>query len=124
MRKLAARMLVVVTLVVVPATPSLARGGHFGGHGHGGWHGRVIIGGPWGWDPWWGPRYPYPYGYYPPPYAVPPAVVEGSSEYIEQRPLSEERQQGYWYYCASAKAYYPTVEKCPEDWIRVPPAPQ
>jgi hypothetical protein len=48
--------------------------------------------------------------------------VSGPSEYVEQ-PRSQERLQGYWYYCASSKAYYPTVEKCREDWIKVPPAP-
>ena len=84
----------------------------------------MIIGGPWWWDPWWwGLGYPYPYVYYPPPsFAYLPA--EEPSEYIERQPSSEAQPQGYWYYCASAKAYYPTVETCPEDWIKVPPAPQ
>jgi hypothetical protein len=29
--------------------------------------------------------------------------------------------QSYWYYCPSAKGYYPTVPTCPEVWIKVPP---
>jgi hypothetical protein len=28
-----------------------------------------------------------------------------------------------WYYCASAKAYYPYVPSCPEGWKPVPAQP-
>ena len=150
MTKLATGLLLVLTLLAVPATPSLAQHGHSGGHGGfhggghgggwygggwygGGWRGGVFIGGPW-WYPWWGPLYPYaygypypyysPYGYYPPTYDL-YAPAAGPSVYMqESAPRSEERVQGYWYYCASAQAYYPTVQKCPEAWIKVPPAPQ
>ena len=95
-----------------------ARGGH-GGAGHGGGHstghrgghqhfhhrhhGAVIVGGPVFF--WWGPAYPY-WSYYPPA----PVPV-----YVEQ-PVP-----GYWYYCRSAREYYPTVPGCPEGWVRVPP---
>lgn len=112
-------------------------GGWHGGPGWhgGGWHGGVFVGGPWWYDPWWGwwpyayaygypyPYY-YPYGYYP--YGSPYPPDNGPTVYIQQQspPRSEERVQGYWYYCASAKAYYPTVQKCPEAWIKVPPAPR
>jgi len=123
----------VLTLLVVPAAPSYARGG-FGGHGgfhHGGFHhgfrGGVFIGGPWWWDPWWwGPpyAYPYPYWYYPPYGPSAPASAEGSSVYIQKPSASSEQPQGYWYYCASATAYYPYVQTCPEAWIKVPPAPR
>jgi hypothetical protein len=90
-----------------------------GWHRHGGFrhsHGAVIIGGPWSWDPpwFWGPPY-YAYGYYSPD---PPVVVdEGPQAYVQQ----SQPEQAYWYYCPSAKAYYPTVSKCPEDWVRVLP---
>jgi len=44
--------------------------------------------------------------------------------YVQQEPApAVAPPQTYWYYCASAKAYYPTVQKCPEAWIKVPPAP-
>ena len=82
----------------------------------------IIGGGPWGWGWPYGYGYPYAYSYYY-PYSAPyydysPPPVQGPSEYVQQAP------QGYWYYCASAKAYYPTVPTCPEGWIKVPPAPQ
>ena len=65
----------------------------------------------WGWPyPYW--DYPY-YGYYP----YDPYYAYGPQVYIEQAPA------GYWYYCASARGYYPTVSTCPEPWIRVAPRP-
>ena len=30
----------------------------------------------------------------------------------------------YWYYCSSARAYYPRVPTCPEPWVKVPPRTQ
>jgi len=114
-------------------------GGHGGAwHGGGGWHGSGWYGGVFIGAPWWYPYpysysypYPYPYGYYPYPYApapyyaYPPPVVEGPSVYIERAPApSAEPAQTYWYYCASAKAYYPSVQTCREAWIKVPPRPQ
>lgn len=105
--------------------------GYEGPH-DGGWH----RGGPtywWGlglglglgWDAWHyaPPYYDYPYpGYYVP--AVPPAVI------IEPRPAPETTEvpqnppaTSNWYYCESAKAYYPYVRQCPEPWRIVPPVP-
>lgn len=40
------------------------------------------------------------------------------------RAKAQQPSQSYWYYCSSARAYYPTVSTCPEDWIRVPPRSQ
>ena len=53
--------------------------------------------------------------YYPPPQVVvqPAPVIVG-----------EQPPQSYWYYCLSAKAYYPTAPTCPEVWIKVPPRAQ
>jgi len=121
-------------------------GGSHGWHGGGGWHGHnghwrgsVFVGGPWWYDPWWGWPYPhayaypyygvygYPYPYYPPPYGAGSyPYAGGSSEYVQQEPPPESGKYptGYWYYCASSKGYYPTVQQCPEDWIKVPPAPR
>ena len=119
MKKLAVSLLSVVTLLIV-AAPSQAFAWHRG------WFTgpRVVIGaGP----VWWGP----PYWYYPPPYvyAPPPVVVQQPPVYVQQPPLPPSpppapappaAAQAYWHYCASAKAYYPNVETCPEGWIKVP----
>jgi hypothetical protein len=104
-----------------------AGGGFHGGgrHGDGGWH----RGGP----AWWGvglglglgwelspfddPYYPYPGYAYPPP----PAIVEQPAAPIDAGPPTP--QQSNWYYCDSAKAYYPYVKECPEGWRTVPAAP-
>jgi hypothetical protein len=106
-----------------------AWGGQNGWHGGGwgwqsGWHGSVIIGAPW-WGPVYSYPYAYPYPYYPPYYPYPPAVVQAPSVYVQQpSAASTVPAQTYWYYCASAKAYYPNVPKCREAWIKVPPTPQ
>lgn len=107
-------------------------GGWHGGGWHGpGWYGGAFFGVPWLYPYSYSYPYPYPYGYYPYPYgpvpyyAYPPAVSEGPSVYIEREPApSAAPAQTYWYYCASTKAYYPSVQKCREAWIRVPPPPQ
>jgi hypothetical protein len=36
----------------------------------------------------------------------------------------QQPPQSYWYYCPSARAYYPTAPTCPEPWIKVPPRAQ
>jgi hypothetical protein len=105
--------LVVVLLVTLAGSPVLA-------WHHGGAH--VVIGvGPY----WWGPPYPYwwyaPYPVYAPP--PPPVIVEQPPVYV-QRPAVPEAPEGpYWYYCASARGYYPDVAQCSEPWIKVPPRP-
>ena len=124
MRSAVLASLLAVTLLLVPAAPSFAgghAGGGHGGHGfhgghefHGHFHGHaVIVGGPAFWsDPWW--YYP-PYYYYPPPQVV----VEPAPVIVE-----EQSPQSSWYYCPSAKAYYPTAPTCPEVWIKVAPLAQ
>ncbi len=90
-------------------------------------HSRVIIGfGP-AW--YWGP----PYYYYPPPvvYSPPPVVMQPPAPpvYIEQPPpqvsavptMPPQAESGYWYYCPSSNAYYPSVPSCSEAWVRVAP---
>ena len=71
------------------------------------------------WGPPWGPwYYPAPY-YYPVPVVVsPPAPVT----YIEQRSAPAE-SGSWWYYCETAKGYYPYVRECPAGWQRVAPTP-
>lgn len=103
-------------------------GGHHGGwhSGHRGWGGSVIVGAPlWWWDPLF--PYAYPYGYYPPSHYAYPSVVEQDqpSVYVQQELGSAAAPpQMYWYYCPSAEEYYPTVEKCREAWVKVPPRPE
>jgi hypothetical protein len=110
-----ARVVLAMLVLVLAASPSDGRGsaGRHSGHPH---HhrGHAFVGiGPWWWDP------PYPYWYYPPPYyyGPPQVVVEEPPVYIERQPWPP----GYWYYCASAQAYYPQVTTCNDVWIQVPP---
>ena len=128
MRKSALVSLLAVALLLVAAVPSDAWQRHRGVRGH------VFIGvGP---AFWWGPPYPY-WWYYPPPYYVyspppviyssPPVIVEQPPVYVQQPPPPAPAQpppQWYWYYCPSAQAYYPSVQTCPEAWVKVPPRPQ
>jgi hypothetical protein len=128
MRKLATVALLLVALLVVTAAPSDAwtRGFHRGGP-------HVFVG--FGFGPYY-PYYPYypygyPYGYYPPPYTYspPPVVVQEPPVYVQQPPAAvapgpqsqSVTPEAYWYYCASAKGYYPGVQTCPEPWVKVPP---
>src|SRR5439155_14347119 len=62
------------------------------------------------------------YYYY---YYAPPIVVQEPPVYIQQQPPppASSRQDVSWYYCPSAKAYYPWVRTCPETWVEVPPRP-
>lgn len=114
MRKIALVMLLVAAAVAATAAP---------GHAHGRWRGGVYI----GVGPYWGP---YPYYWYPPPYYVyrPPAVVvEEPPVYVERPPAAPPAPPAataYWYYCESAKGYYPTVPSCPEEWVKVPERPR
>ncbi len=113
-------LMLVIGLLALTVAPSHARV-------H--WHGGVFI----GVGPWWGPPYPYwwypsPYYYYPPPYYYyppPTVVIEQPPVYIQQPAPSPAPPsvpvESYWYYCQSAQAYYPSVQQCPEAWIRVPP---
>lgn len=87
------------------------------GRRHSGVRTRVFVGvGP---TFWWGP----PVWYYPPPvYAHPRTyVVEQPRIYVQQAPATGPLDPGYWYYCQSAGAYYPTAPSCPETWVKVPP---
>jgi len=126
-----------IALLAASATPSHAwrrawsgsGGGHSSGgggwHGGRGWHGghfhgRFFVGPGF----WWGAPYPYwgYYGapYYDPYYAYAPPVVQEQQTYVEAAPAPQQ-PKAYWYYCGSARAYYPTAPTCPEVWIKVPP---
>jgi len=45
-------------------------------------------------------------------------IVEQEPAYAAQQPTTP---QSYWYYCQSAKGYYPNVQSCPEAWVKVVP---
>ncbi len=80
----------------------------------------VVWGGSyWGPGPFW----------YPPPYYQPQVVVVQPQQppvYVEQNEPAQEASpaQSYWYYCQSAKGYYPYVKECPEAWHKVLPQPE
>ena len=74
-------------------------GGEHGGAAHRFRHGPEGFGGWGGWDDDPASEYAAP--------DVPPADVTPSDD--------------YWYYCASANVYYPSVTQCPEGWKQVVP---
>lgn len=103
-----------------------------GGHWNHGWHnGRSgwwwVAGGIWYF-------YPVPVYPYPDPY-IPPIVVEDSpppTVEVQQPPAEAPPPAGAsaepptpqdWYYCESAKGYYPYVPSCPSGWKTVPASP-
>ena len=107
-RMKAALALSAILLGALASAPAFAW--HHGGRAHFG----VFIGGPI--YPWW--YYP-PYYPYPPAPATPPTYIEqGEAQAPPQQP------QGYWYYCAASKTYYPYVKECPAGWQRVTPQPE
>jgi hypothetical protein len=106
---------IIIGLAVAAAGVLGVAGSAFAWH-----HGpRVVLGfnvGPY-WGPYWGPAYyPAPY-YYPPVVAAPPAPPV----YVERN--EPAAQANYWYYCETARGYYPYVKDCPGGWRAVPPAP-
>ena len=104
-------ILAIILLGAAASGTALARGSvRFG----------VVVGAPlYGW--------PSPGPYYYPPYYYPPAVVVPSAPttYVERgdEEEAEGEPQGYWYYCANPKGYYPYVKQCPGGWQRVAPQP-
>lgn len=92
---------------------------------HGRWRGGVVLHFGYPGPYYWGPRY-----YYPPPvyyYPAPPVVVAPAEPpvYVERDDDDDAApsQAQAWYWCPSAKGYYPYVKECPGGWKRVPPQP-
>jgi hypothetical protein len=83
-------------------------------------------GGPY-WGPgYWGPAYWGP-SVYPPVVVVPsePRVyVERDATPPPAAAPSAPATPQWWYWCASARQYYPYVANCAEGWQRVAPQPQ
>lgn len=130
MKKVAVILIAVVSLFTITAArvDAGAHGGGFHGggfHGHQGFHhgfrGRVVIGGGVFIGPGWGPYWdPYGYPYYSPAYAAaayPLPMVAEPATYVQQ-----QGSASYWYYCESARAYYPYVQQCPTGWLTVVPS--
>lgn len=82
---------------------------------------------------------PAPWYYSPPSYyyypqrviVVPPAqptvYVEQPAPVMTPPPPAPQQVPAYWYYCQSARGYYPYVRECAEAWQPVlpqPPAPR
>jgi hypothetical protein len=104
------------------------RGGYYGGprvnFSFGYWGGPGYWG-PGYWGPgYWGPGYGY-WGYAPPAVVVPaePRVYVEPDQTPAPAPSSQASSPQWWYWCASAKGYYPYVSTCSEGWQRVPPQP-
>jgi hypothetical protein len=142
-----AMALLAITLPALTAAQS--RDAHASGRGGGGWHGGGGRHGGGGWHGdglgWWGlglglglgweAAYlanPYPYPYYPYPvytYPYSPAVIgEPSSPPMPFQPMAPVNPPNYaatsnWYFCESARGYYPYVTQCPEAWRLVSATP-
>ena len=115
-----ALLLGLLLLVALPSQVWARGGGHHGRHGghqrhhfghHGHHQGRFFFGG--GPALWWGPPWWYRHAFYP------------RTVFVEEPIVYIERTAGdWWYYCESAGAYYPSVESCPEPWMKVAPRPE
>jgi hypothetical protein len=107
-------ILAIILLGAAASEAALARGSvRFG----------VVVGAPlFGW-PYPGPYYYPPYSYYPPAVVVPSAPTTYIERSDEEEDEGEPQAQGYWYYCANPKGYYPYVKQCPGGWQRVAPQP-
>lgn len=106
------------------AAPAYADGrwNHGGAH----WRGGIFLNFGVPYPYYWGPRYYGPPVYYEAPpayYYSPPVVVAPASPpvYVERGDDEAAAKPTWWYWCQSAKGYYPYVKECPGGWQRVPP---
>jgi hypothetical protein len=136
MRKVASVSFIVLAVLLVIAEPSSGQRRRPSPRGRP--PGRVLV----NVGPFWGRPQPWPYVVYAPP----PVIVQPSPIFVQQQPQvivqqpppvivqqpsspappqesSAAESHEYWYFCPSARAYYPTVSDCPDPWIRVPPRP-
>jgi hypothetical protein len=144
--------LAIACLLVAPQVRAQSHGSAHGGHavgragGHGGDHGGGRGGGWHGGGPgWWGLGLglglgwgiaeladPYSYGYYgypetypyaqPVPYSQPYFAPQAVAPPMAPDPAVQP-QAASWYYCDSARGYYPYIAQCPEAWRPVPATP-
>lgn len=132
MRKVASVSILMLALLLVAAAPGSGQPRRRPPPGRP--RGRVLV----NVGPFWGRPHPWPYFVYAPP----PVVVQPTPIFVQQAPVIVQPPpvivqpppsaappagspaappQEYWYFCRSARAYYPTVPDCPEPWIKVPP---
>lgn len=118
----ATRTLLAAALVGLACAAAVAPASAHGSRGY--YHGPRVSFGFYGGPLWWGPGYwgPGYYGYAPPPVVVVPAEPR---IYVErdEAPAPAQSSAQWWYWCQSAKGYYPYVSACSEGWQRVAPQP-
>ena len=76
---------------------------------------------PYGYYPY--PAYGYPYRGYEQPYAIAPPIAAPPPSGQQYAPGPAPAPGGSWYYCDSARGYYPYVTQCPEAWRAVSAVP-
>lgn len=110
------------------------------GRSHGGyWSGGRWYGGHWYGGRWWGPSFAIsvgvPFAYWGYPYFYDPfyyPVVAGPAVYADPYVYGEPAPAVYTeqstpprYYCPDPTGYYPDVQNCRKEWLRiVPDAPR
>jgi hypothetical protein len=100
------------------------------GWGAGYWAPRagIYIGAPAYWGGWggWGG---WPYGWAAPyavpytvPYTVAPLVVNTApAPQVIVQPAPPAPADSYWYYCTQPAGYFPYVQSCTQQWMKVVP---
>jgi hypothetical protein len=118
-----AGIILLATSLALPTNAESHGGGHGGHGGDAGWWG-LGIGLGLGWEaahvfnPYYYPAYPvYYYQASPPPVMVAPPPGTTASAPTAPPPAAN------WYYCDSARGYYPNVRQCPEGWRMIPAVP-
>jgi hypothetical protein len=80
----------------------------------------VYIGAPAYWGGWpysWGAGYAVPYVL---PYAAAPLVVATAPQVIVQS-APPAGADSFWYYCTQPAGYFPYVQSCSQQWMKVVP---
>ena len=102
------KRLFIVILALSSISPAYAE---HGSGWRGGWVAPAMVGGILAYDLSYPHRYYYPYPVYEQPYPI----------YVQAAPVQQTIPT--WYYCNSARAYYPYVANCPEGWQAVAAQP-
>lgn len=124
---------VAIALGLMAVAESASARGRHGHNHHGHHHGARFSFGFWGGPGFWGPGYWGPgFGYWGPPAVVyapapEPRVWVESDQAVATPPVShvpsDANAPQWWYWCVSARGYYPYVSNCAEGWQRVAPQP-